>query len=102
MAKKLDYNAPFATVHGIGSAAAYSQNGVYFSASGVEVDLETGEEVFDEGSAPDAEAAAAEAAAAEAAAAEAAAAEAAAAEAAAAEAAPSKKTKATVTSADVI
>ncbi len=72
MAKKLDYNAPFATVHGIGSAAAYSQNGVYFSASGVEVDLETGEEVFDEGSAPDAEAA------------------------------PSKKTKATVTSADVI
>ena len=72
MAKKLDYNAPFATVHGIGSAAAYSQNGVYFNASGVEVDLETGEEVFDEGSAPDAEAS------------------------------PSKKTKATVTSADVI
>jgi len=97
MAKKLDYNTPFATVHGIGSAAAYSQNGVYFNASGVEVDLETGEEVFDEGSAPDAEAAAAEAAAAEAAAAEAAAAEA-----AAAEASPSKKTKATVTSADVI
>ena len=92
MAKKLDYNAPFATVHGIGSAAAYSQNGVYFSASGVEVDLETGEEVFDEGSAPDAEAAAAEAAAAEAAAAEA----------VAAEAPPSKKTKATVASTDVI
>ena len=86
MAKKLDYNAPFATVHGIGSAAAYSQDGVYFNASGVEVDLETGVEVPNE----------------EAAAAEAAAAEAAAAEAVAAEAPPSKKTKATVASTDVI
>ena len=44
MAKTIDFNKPYATVHGVQNSAVYSQEGSYFNASGKAIDMETGDE----------------------------------------------------------